>query len=157
MARPARAILIGIDEYPEDFPTLDSAVQDATAMENLLKNDLGMTEGITLLTNSKATRSQIVDTILSLEQDKSLKRGEPILIFFSGLAANGAPEGSAETVKIGSICPADVDKAGGISDEALLQLLDRVVRTCGNNIVSRHYQVAFTRRHSNSPSMRLYS
>ncbi|TFK67868.1 hypothetical protein BDN72DRAFT_74132 [Pluteus cervinus] len=125
MGLPVRAILIGIDQYPDPFPHLTHAVYDATAMESCLRF-LGMTGEITLLTNCQATRDNIISTILSLTADRTLRRGDPILIFFSGLAGK-------ELAGCGSICPVDAHE-GGISDETLLQTLGQVVGACGNNI-----------------------
>ncbi|TFK67871.1 hypothetical protein BDN72DRAFT_960705 [Pluteus cervinus] len=150
MNHPARAILIGIDQYSDPFPCLTSAVRDATAMESCLKS-LGMTGGITILTDHQATKGNITNAILALERDTSLNRGDPIFIFFSGFAVRAAAQGSSVThgniyrtwfskskekdsVMTGAICPVDVLEEGGISSEELLQLFTRVVSICGNNI-----------------------
>ncbi|TFK67335.1 hypothetical protein BDN72DRAFT_104968 [Pluteus cervinus] len=134
MIVPASALLIGIDKYPKPFPTLSSAVKDAKAMESLLKSDLGMTKGVTLLTDADATKENIINAIQSLKPVVS-GRDEFILIFFSGIAARArTPDASDGQSTMGLICPVDAYETGGISDGALLQLLDQVAKERGRNI-----------------------
>lgn len=74
------AIVIGIDRYPSPLPSLETAVSDARAIANVLKNDYGFQ--VTLLLDSDATRNHILDGINSFH-DK-LNGNDNLLIYYAG-------------------------------------------------------------------------
>jgi hypothetical protein len=74
------AIVIGINQYPSPLPTLETAVNDAQAIANVLKKDYGFQ--VTLLLDSQATRSHILDGINSFH-DK-LNENDNLLIYYAG-------------------------------------------------------------------------
>ena len=132
-----RAVIVGIDNYPEPFSPLTSAVHDARKIANFLKEKFGAEEAnIILLKDSDATKDQIIESISSLT--RGAIRDDPFIFFFSGYAGKALPEGSedGESSQVGIICPVDVSQKGGISDKSLLQTFDQVAKLCGNNIVS---------------------
>jgi len=131
MRLPLHAIIIGINDYP-DFATLTSAVSDAQKTQQCIKEVLKAEEkNINFLEGSAATKENIINAISSLTNRAN--RNDAILFFFSGYAGRAGTDDGDE----GIICPVDVSKAGGISDRLLLQLFDRVSKSCGNNIVRR--------------------
>jgi len=74
------AIVIGINRYPSPLPTLETAVNDAQAIANVLEKDYGFQ--VTLLIDSEATRNHILDAINSFH-DK-LNENDNLLIYYAG-------------------------------------------------------------------------
>ena len=74
------AIVIGINHYPPRLPSLVTAVHDAQAIADVLKQDYGFQ--VTLLLDGDATRNHILDTISSY-RDK-LNENDNLLIYYAG-------------------------------------------------------------------------
>jgi hypothetical protein len=78
------ALLIGINAYTSKvFPPLTGALNDIELMRGVLVNRLGFPEeNITLLTDSQATRSGIIDAMTALND--RVGRGDQVYIHYSG-------------------------------------------------------------------------
>lgn len=138
------AILVGINAYAEQR-SLKSAVKDAQAFKKVLEK---LDSDSTLLLDIDAKHESIITALDSLQYKDGLTRDDAIVFFFSGYAGSakdavqedgkedvkeGEKEGSKE---VGMICPTDFMEKGGISDQMLVKLFDRISKACGNNIVS---------------------
>jgi hypothetical protein len=75
------ALIIGIDKYKGSWPELVNAVNDAKAVEEVLKNNYYFDE-ITTLYDEDATRRNIIQKIEWLEDN--VKGDDNVLIFYSG-------------------------------------------------------------------------
>jgi uncharacterized caspase-like protein len=75
------ALVIGIDHYPSPLPSLVTAVNDATAIADVLRKDYEFKE-ITLLVDGNATRSHILDTINDYRT--RLNENDNLLIYYAG-------------------------------------------------------------------------
>ena len=139
------AILVGINVYAEQR-SLKSAVKDAEAFKKVLaKLD---SSDLTLLLDIDAKHDSIMTALDSLQCKDGLTRDDAIVFFFSGYAGSAkdneqedGKEGPKEEEKegpkeVGMICPTDFMEKGGISDQMLVKLFDRISKACGNNIVS---------------------
>jgi hypothetical protein len=135
---PMFAIVVGIGKY-ENFPPINSAVDDARRISTFLTEKLGIhPDNITSLHDSEATKEGIIKCLSSLPHKPHFKRNNAILFFFSGYAGQAKikSEELDREVTVGIICPADIDKQTGIADTTLIQLFDQISKSCGNNIVS---------------------
>jgi hypothetical protein len=75
------ALIIGIDKYKGKWPLLQNAVQDARALEDLLRNRFVFDRVITLY-DQEATRAKIITALESLLQ--TLLPSDRLLIYYSG-------------------------------------------------------------------------
>lgn len=75
------ALLIGIDKYEGDWSTLENAVGDASAMEQLLKSKYVFNKVKTLY-NEQATRVNIINEMLWLVEN--VKPEDNVFIYYSG-------------------------------------------------------------------------
>ncbi|CAE6447432.1 unnamed protein product [Rhizoctonia solani] len=83
-AQKLHSLIIGIDRYPR-LDVLRGAVADAEDMKKFLEVDLGVpTEHIVTLHNKQATRSRILQEFQEFRNNPSIKRNDPILIYFAG-------------------------------------------------------------------------
>lgn len=79
----SRALIIGINQYQRASP-LEYAVSDAEEMKNILINELRFEiENVIYLTDSDATKSNILKSFLSFTSDK-VKVDDRLLVFFAG-------------------------------------------------------------------------
>jgi Caspase domain len=136
------AILVGINVYAGQR-SLKSAVKDAGAFKKVLEK-LDSTD-LTLLLDVDAKHDSIMTALESLQYKDGLTRDDAIVFFFSGYAGgakgDGQEDGKEEEEtegpkEVGMICPTDFMEKGGISDQMLVKLFDRISKACGNNIVS---------------------
>ena len=101
-------------------------------MQQCLKEVFNAEEkNIDFLEGNAATKEGIINAISSLM--KKANRNDAIVFFFSGYAGKFGTEDGDE----GILCPVNVSEAGGILDRLLLQLFDKVSKSCRNNIVCR--------------------
>jgi len=105
--RETWAVIIGINDY-QKWPKLNYAVNDATAMQELLVEKFGFKrENITLLLDKEATRERIMSVLGDALSDAGkIKRDDRVLVFFAGHGTTRAlPSGKS----IGYIIPVDAD------------------------------------------------
>ena len=105
--RETWAVIIGINDYAK-WPKLSYAVNDATAMQELLVEKYGLKrENITLLLDRDATRERIMSVLGDALSDAGkIQRDDRVLIFFAGHGTTRAlPSGRS----IGYIIPVDAD------------------------------------------------
>jgi peptidoglycan/xylan/chitin deacetylase (PgdA/CDA1 family)/uncharacterized caspase-like protein len=105
--RETWAVIIGINDYAK-WPKLSYAVNDATAMQELLVEKYGFKrENITLLLDRDATRERIMSVVGDTLSDAGkIKRDDRVLVFFAGHGTTRAlPSGKS----IGYIIPVDAD------------------------------------------------
>jgi len=74
------ALVIGVDKYPSPIPQLHTAVKDANAIAEVLKEKYGFQT--TLLTDASATRGKILDQIVTYET--LLGENDNLLIYYAG-------------------------------------------------------------------------
>ena len=153
------AIIIGIDEYKSE--PLSGACADADDFNKLLVETFGVDpEKIINLRNNgsdkkhpdhgPATYSNIIAKIQSLKDNRSIRKGDPIVIYFSGHGARSRSEDlDSESLSmncapfIESICPVDIDSCDAsentvitaIPDFTIRGLLNELSQEKGNNIV----------------------
>ncbi|KAK0484556.1 caspase domain-containing protein [Armillaria novae-zelandiae] len=158
------AVLVGIDAYAQ-YP-LRGCVADALAMERYLVDHLlvpreriqrllGPAGDISTDVSSIPSRAKVISNLHSLITNPDIKRGDPIIIFFSrhatryplsddddndpGFDSELDEECSPEYVEV--LCPMDrntIDNSGAfipdITDRELNTLLAQIARTKGNRI-----------------------
>ncbi|KAK0475671.1 caspase domain-containing protein [Armillaria luteobubalina] len=155
------AVLIGIDGY-QSTP-LRGCVSDALLMEKYLKEEIGVPqERIQLLVGSQDTssedpsfpsRTNIVETLLSLVDNPQIEVGDNIIIYFSGHGSGYLPNeyyisddedsrilgGLDDSVE--AICPIDrdtIDNSGlrvpDISDREINSIFQQISRSKGHRI-----------------------
>ena len=74
------ALVIGINDYPAPLPTLKTAVHDAEAVADLLREQYGFQ--VTTLIDQEATRDNILDAMAHFR--KRLDEGDSLLIYYAG-------------------------------------------------------------------------
>ena len=74
------ALVIGVDKYPGPIPQLHTAVKDANAIADVLKEKYGFQT--TLLTDASATRAGILDQIATYQTQ--LGENDNLLIYYAG-------------------------------------------------------------------------
>ena len=135
------ALIIGINTYASPkMQNLKGAVADAIAMKNYLENTLGLSASrIRMLTDEQATRRNIIDALLHLERDDTIRSGDAILIYYAGHGEEVILPLGEEQKKIESVVPSDFDgeNVHVIPDYSLGQLVYRIGQKRGDNIVSR--------------------
>lgn len=75
------ALVIGINNYTGDWPALDNAVNDAKAVEKVLRNKYTFDEIFTLY-NENATRDDIIEAFEKLIDQ--VNENDNVLIYYSG-------------------------------------------------------------------------
>ncbi|KZV65117.1 hypothetical protein PENSPDRAFT_614510 [Peniophora sp. CONT] len=114
---PLHALVIGIDKYHSELiPDLRGAVADANAVVDYLQTDLHVPlNQITNLRNEEATRDAIIQGFRAFQTRQSIKKGDPILIFFAGhgTTTDAPPGWVTETKSISLLVPYDcLDQKG---------------------------------------------
>ncbi|EIM86633.1 uncharacterized protein STEHIDRAFT_156937 [Stereum hirsutum FP-91666 SS1] len=143
------ALLIAIDNYPR-LRKLKGAIADLDAVYDFLTNKMrgNPEDRIKCLKDGDATRDAIIEHIRALGQNSTIKRDDPIIVFFAGHGAEvdppaGWPAGRFSKVQM--LCPYDFhpSTAGntpdtkviqGIPDRTLGALLNLISGTKGDNI-----------------------
>lgn len=142
---PLFALIIGINFY-QHVPSLRGAVPDALAFKHYLRTHLSIQEQqITTLLDKEATRSKIIEAFKALKDDKRIKRGDAIVIFYAGHGSELAipPGWKAGGAHIQALIPQDAHLFGAtenaicaIPDRTIATLLESLVKEKGDNIVS---------------------
>ncbi|VDC04014.1 unnamed protein product [Peniophora sp. CBMAI 1063] len=137
------ALIIGIDSYEEDgVEPLTGAVADADAVAEYLLNDLGVAQSqIIMLRNEMATKGAILRHLRALCELKTLRNGDPIVVYFSGHGATEAvPDPWLGLKHITTVVPHDAlhDNGGSmeltrISTQTLGQILNAAVNRLNSN------------------------
>jgi hypothetical protein len=79
------ALIIGINKYQRNHRTLRGAVRDGKAFKTYLMNRLCVPEShIISLFDHYATRTKIIEGFRKLRDNKDIKEGDPIFIFYAG-------------------------------------------------------------------------
>ena len=104
-----RALLVGINDYPDPSMRLEGCVNDAWRMSEILQERGFPTDNIRLLLDRRATRDELVDRISWLLD--SAVEGDVRVLFYSGHGAQLPSYGANETVDTVDEClvPADFD------------------------------------------------
>ncbi|KAI0026847.1 hypothetical protein K488DRAFT_30443, partial [Vararia minispora EC-137] len=138
--------LIGINDYPA-FSNLNGAVADAKLMKDFLVNTLGVPDDgthIRTLLDADATHDKIISSFSDLAYDNTIKKYDPILIFYAGHGGTlpKPPEWNANSSEIQCLVAYDAgydDKEGKwvkgvVPDIILASLLATLSKTKGDNI-----------------------
>ena len=135
------ALIIGIDDYI-NCRKLRGAVSDAKAMKEYLEQVLGVPEHhIRTLLDHDATRNGIITAFKDLQNDERIKKGNPVVIFYSGhggeLPAPAAWTWWAAETKIQCLLPQDYEKSqiDPIPDRTVGSLIESIAKVKGDNIV----------------------
>ncbi|CAE6506355.1 unnamed protein product [Rhizoctonia solani] len=135
------ALLIGIDKYKR-FAKLSGAVKDVESVYEFLHSDLSVPESqITQLRNEQATRFGIINAMEQLSKNRSIKRFDPILIFYAGHGCEvDSPLANYEE-KAQCLVPWDIgdqetdgQTVSPIPDYTIAALLNELAMEKGNNI-----------------------
>jgi hypothetical protein len=79
------ALIIGINEYSMNHRTLRGAVPDGKAFKSYLMKRLCVPErNIISLFDCDATRTKIIEGFRKLRDNRDIKEGDPIFIFYAG-------------------------------------------------------------------------
>ncbi|KZV77213.1 hypothetical protein PENSPDRAFT_679412 [Peniophora sp. CONT] len=138
------ALLIGVDKYAsESIRDLVGAVADAEKVQAFLRAQTPPISGerLELLTNEQATASKIIHRIRRLRTNESIRRGDPILIYYAGHGSMiPKPDGwpSAES-HMQCLSPHDARVSGRTVEGVVLDvtfgaLLQALAKEKGNNI-----------------------
>ncbi|CAG8784703.1 2927_t:CDS:2, partial [Acaulospora colombiana] len=105
------ALLIGIDKYLNPQYRLQGAVKDAKEMEDYLSTSFPSAQ-IRSLHDEAATRKSIIREIDRLIQNPSIKRQDPILIFYAGHGGETTPPNgwTSHNGKVQMLMPQDYDE-----------------------------------------------
>ena len=151
---PILAVVIGINRYTSPtVPCLRSAVADADAFENFLKDCLNVPDAnIINLRDEQASRASILSAFISLEDNvKYYKDEAAIIIFYAGHGAQTKIpkkwelEGwNTSNGRVEMLCPSDIgcpvngkeSVIEGIPDRTISVVLNQIAKSKGNNIVS---------------------
>lgn len=111
-----RALLVGIDDYADDrldVPVAGAALNDVGAMQRVLTEKLGFTDGnVRVLMNGKATRAAILEAIDSFLV-KGTASGDRAYVYFAGQGYFAADTNGDEADGLDeAIVPADATSAG---------------------------------------------
>ncbi|KAG6914880.1 hypothetical protein DXG01_014759 [Tephrocybe rancida] len=139
------ALIIGIDEYKHKrIAKLNGAIKDANAVERFLRQKLNVPKArIVNLRNEAATRQKMLEALKSLGRYDTIKKTDPILIYYAGHGSEvKAPEDwNTQSGKIQMILPYDFksedsrDSAGqGIFDIEIAQILRGISQEKSDNI-----------------------
>ena len=142
------ALLIGINKYKDKLiQDLNGAIADCEDIKRFLENRVNAR--ITSLYDEVATRENILNAITALAFDSSIKKDDPILIYYAGHGAAVSTPSSwnlPHTSKIQMILPHDFivhptptpesREGQGIFDRSLSDLLSVLSDHKGDNIVS---------------------
>jgi hypothetical protein len=125
-----RALLVGINEYPNKADCLAACLNDVNDFAQFLVGKCGFAyDDVRLLTERRATRDEILKRLEWLVKD--VKAGDRLVFVYSGhgnrLATRSPVQGNVDRY-YECICPYDFDWEGknNISDQELCELFDRV-------------------------------
>lgn len=141
------ALVIGINTYKHgrsSLTELRGAVPDAKEIYKYLRNELGVAKDqIKTLYNERATRSNIIRAIRAMGEDRYIRRGDAILIYFAGHGGlANRPAGWPAGDKIQMLLPYDFlpftttnKEQQGLYDITVDELLRELANKKGDNIV----------------------
>jgi hypothetical protein len=144
---PLFALVIGINEYKNannNLKSLKGCVSDANNIERFLIDDLHVPqENIKNLRDQAATRAEIMHSLKELARNESIRKDDPILIYFAGHGARvNARLSRTETKIIEMLCPYDfipgkteTEAGQGIADITFGTILHNLAKEKGDNIV----------------------
>ncbi|KZV64156.1 hypothetical protein PENSPDRAFT_588869, partial [Peniophora sp. CONT] len=135
------ALIIGIDRYASPIvDNLRGAGADADAIDEYLRRDLHVPRRqIVNLRNEEATRNAIVDQLQALVTRDTIRKDDPILIYFSGQSGRIVLPGGQEKVSV--LVPTDAQPTQSEGEDSRLLvtgflgvLLCEIAASKGNNI-----------------------
>ena len=151
---PLFALIIGINVYQMKLKPLRGAVPDGEAFKTYFMNRLGVPKDhIITLFDREATRTEIIKGFRKLRDNKKIKEGDAIFIFFAGHGGQKSVPLSwglgTRNVPMDVILPYDCDAVNEenskgvepIPDHTIGILIDEIAAEKGNNIVSALYDV----------------
>ncbi|CAE6438870.1 unnamed protein product [Rhizoctonia solani] len=134
------ALIIGINAYP-NLPNLKGAVADADEIANFLTSESELNvppNQVINLRDEAATRQKIIDSFRSLQENPSINRGDPILIYYAGhggirvATEEWVKEGGAHEVQV--IFPYDYDVKVDDSPDPIQPIPDRTIAALLNEL-----------------------
>ncbi|KAF8968687.1 hypothetical protein BDZ97DRAFT_323862 [Flammula alnicola] len=143
---PLFALIIGINSYQStEFRPLRGAVPDALSFKAYLETRVNVpSEQISVLLDKAASRLAIIEEFIHLKDDRRIKKGDAIFIYFAGHGGEILPPPSWECggpgTKIQVIIPYDCDalerarRIPPIPDRTIGALLARIAEKKGDNI-----------------------
>lgn len=127
-----RAVLIGINDYPDPKDRLEGCLNDVFLVSALLQEGGFDPDDIRVLLDARATRRTILDRISWLLD--GAKAGDRLALFFSGHGAQIAGEGAGETIDRLDEClvPHDFDwtRDTAICDDDLCEFYSQLPYEC---------------------------
>ncbi|TFY81369.1 hypothetical protein EWM64_g2640 [Hericium alpestre] len=136
------AVIIGINDYPEGWVTLEGSVNDAHLVQEFLVDDLGIPDShIVLLTtelqHQRPTRDNILKALYDLRDNRRIKYDDDIIIYFSGHGSRyNASISDDRPCWVETLCPCDVSsKTPQISVRELNLIVEQIMATKGHNVV----------------------
>jgi ketosteroid isomerase-like protein len=160
------ALIIGIDNYQDPVPKLKTAVNDATALAKLLREQYGFKE-IKLLLDANANRTQI---LLAINDYKRLPADSNVLIYYAGHGSKDPKTQRAYWLPVDAQRDSDVnwigastitDEISGLQSQHVLVIADScysggLTRDSGSGLtVSLFDRKIYLRRMQESPSRTL--
>lgn len=137
------ALIVGVNDDIH-YEKLAGAVPDAQAFSEYLTTSLNIPETrIKMLIDQEATRKEIIENLINLSSLDTIAAGDPIVIFYAGHGGEApappawAASGPGSMTQM--IIPQDSTNGPaipGIPDRTILQLLNKIAASKGNNIVS---------------------
>ncbi len=138
-------VVIGIDKYA-NWPTLSTAVEDATAFAQLLQTQFGYTQVVAPLTEQRATQKNII-SFLDDDLRTKLKPDDDLIVFFAGHGTTRTDTVDGMKSEVGFIVPFDARASSDnehwsdyISTEEFLRVV--------NSLPARHILVILDSCHS---------
>ncbi|KAF9477980.1 hypothetical protein BDN70DRAFT_922211 [Pholiota conissans] len=133
---PLFALLIGINEYKSvDIFPISGAVPDVMSFLSYLQKCLGVPSNqINVLINENATRSNIINALKGLKEDKRIDIGDAIFVYYAG---HGTEIGRGRNERGQAIVPYDCDslaRVPPIPDYIMQTLLLEIAEEKGDNI-----------------------
>jgi len=134
------ALLIGINDYAH-VRSLRGAVPDVLWVKEYLESYLRVPEDqIQSLLNKSASRAAIIEAFIQLQDDKRIKEGDPILIYFAGHGSELSGPESGPGKRTQAIVPQDYCEEYGkqvpaIPDHTIGALVAKIAEKKGDNIV----------------------
>ena len=122
-----RGLLVGINHYPPQYPSLKGCVNDVLMMSEILQNNFGFSPlDIRLLTDDRATKKNILDRLAWLVKDA--KPGDVLVFHYSGHGAQ-IPDRDGDESELDHsdecICPYDFNfDNGAILDDDLRNIIE---------------------------------
>lgn len=116
-----KALLVGINRYPDPNDSLNGCLNDVRLMEETLRGEYGFAgkEDVRLLTDSAATTGAILDGLAWLAA--GARPGDSLLFHYSGHGSQ-VPDRSGDETSDGLdeiLCPYDVDWERPLTDDDL--------------------------------------